>query len=328
MGCGFHSVILRTVSPSWLDWSLRRTQYTPFAVFVFVWVCVGGGVCVCSIFPWIPHSSPQVLQPHRKLQFSPDLWCLKVSVPHCPCSYTARGTAFFKLISPNWDFTILAFTLRCSLPQGSFPIKHPRLLVLLSTSSILLQNSCCQPWEAQHHPLYPPPVGDAQPRTEAEAIPLLRWLGGGADTSQPPCTEHNCFSTPHRGQERAHSPSDRISGQDAELKGCQWPWQEPATYPPILQECNQAPTCGWQLHKTKLHVSFSKTSSHCHEKILAQWDSQGSHCTAKRDRCRTQARSFLFSMYLEIMIAWLLTPRLSQLPLPAEVACSPVLEKY
>lgn len=139
--------------------------------------------------------------------------------------------------------------------------------------------------------------------------------------------KQNCFSTTKRAG-NGHTPLLAGFTPDAELKGSQWPGQEPATYPPILQEHNQAPTCGWQLHKSNLRVSFSEPSSHCDKKILAQGDSQGSHCRAKRDCCKTQAQSFLFYMYLEIMIAWLLTPRPSQLPLPAKVACSSILGNY
>lgn len=156
-------------------------------------------VCVCFTFPWIPNSSPRALQPHRKLHFSPDLWCVWVSAPECPCSYTARGTAFFGLIYPNWDFTRLA--LRCSLSQGFFPIKHPRLLVLLSISPILLENSCCQPWEAQHRLLYPPPIHDTQPQREAEAILFLHWLWVWRSRHLIASTASNrTASPPQRGQ--------------------------------------------------------------------------------------------------------------------------------
>lgn len=121
-------------------------------------------------------------------------------------------------------------TLRCLLSQGFFPTKQPRLLVPLSINPILLESICCQPWEAQHHLLYLPPVHDAQPQREAEAIPFLQgeaisflgwlWVWRSRHLTAPSAwTELHLHTTQRAGS--GHTPLLTGGvGQNAELS-CQ-----------------------------------------------------------------------------------------------------------
>lgn len=227
-----------------------------------------GCVCVPSSleFPTVPHklSSPTG-SCNSHLTFGAS-GSLLLSVP----VLTQPGHCFLWAAFSWLRFYQSCFYFKIFTVPRLFSYKSTRLLVLLSISPILLENSCCQPWEAQHHFLYPLPIHDAQPQRGVEAIPFLQagaipflcwlWVWRSRHLTAP--TAWNRTASPHhtKGREWAHSPSDRIYGQNAELTGSQWPGQVQASYPPILQEYNQAPTCGKQLHKSNSHVSFSESS--------------------------------------------------------------------
>lgn len=94
-------------SPSWLNQSLTKTQYTPFGTCVFglVWFFEVGGFLVwgCGgVMLHLPLNSLQLPTSssgptgscHSQLTFS----ALRSFAPECCRSYAARGTNFFRLI--------------------------------------------------------------------------------------------------------------------------------------------------------------------------------------------------------------------------------------